>query len=42
MKTKVPSTPGAAGPHVVVHGKVGMGSVTVRGPRRSWWRSMVE
>ncbi|MBN9757357.1 DUF1707 domain-containing protein [Pseudonocardia sp. Ae707_Ps2] len=42
VKTKVPSTPGAAGPHVVVHGKVGMGSVTVRGPRRSWWRSMVE
>ncbi|MFE7203260.1 DUF1707 domain-containing protein [Pseudonocardia alni] len=41
VKTRVPSTPGAAGPHLVVHGKVGMGSVTVRGARRSWWRSVV-
>ncbi|MEJ8279231.1 DUF1707 SHOCT-like domain-containing protein [Pseudonocardia spirodelae] len=41
VTTRVPSAPGAAGPHVVLHGKVGMGSVTVRGARRGWWKSVL-
>ncbi|MBP2370152.1 DUF1707 domain-containing protein [Pseudonocardia parietis] len=41
VKTKVPATPGGSGPHLVVHGKVGMGSLTVRGSRRGWWKAVI-
>ncbi|BBG00621.1 hypothetical protein PSA01_40340 [Pseudonocardia saturnea] len=41
VKTKVPSTPGGSGPHIVVHGKVGMGSLTVRGSRKGWWKAVM-
>lgn len=41
VKTKVPATPGGSGPHVVVHGKVGMGSLTVRGSRKGWWKAVM-
>jgi hypothetical protein len=41
VRTKVPASPGASGPHLVVHGKVGMGSLTVRGSRKGWWRAVL-
>ncbi|GAA1394111.1 DUF1707 domain-containing protein [Pseudonocardia kongjuensis] len=41
VKTKVPSTPGGSGPHIVVRGKVGMGSLTVRGSRKGWWKAVL-
>ncbi|MEV1291839.1 DUF1707 domain-containing protein [Pseudonocardia sp. NPDC049635] len=41
VRTKVPSTPGGSGPHIVVHGKVGMGSLTVRGSRKGWWKAVM-
>ncbi|ALL79165.1 hypothetical protein AD006_26430 [Pseudonocardia sp. EC080610-09] len=41
VKTKVPGTPAGSGPHLVVHGKVGMGSLTVRGSRKGWWRAVL-
>lgn len=41
VKTKVPATPGGSGPHLVVHGKVGMGSLTVRGSRKGWWKAVL-
>lgn len=41
VRTKVPSAPSGGGPHLVVHGKVGMGSVTVRGTRAGWWKAVL-
>lgn len=41
IATKVPGTPGAGGPHLTLHGKVGMGSLTVRGSRRGWWKAVL-
>ncbi|WP_231973994.1 DUF1707 SHOCT-like domain-containing protein [Pseudonocardia sp. HH130630-07] len=40
IRTKVPGTAGP-GPHLTVHGKVGMGSLTVRGARTGWWKQMM-
>ncbi|SFO18672.1 protein of unknown function [Pseudonocardia ammonioxydans] len=41
VKTKVPASPGSSGPHLVVHGKVGMGSLTIRGSRKGWWKAVL-
>nr|WP_255426388.1 DUF1707 domain-containing protein [Pseudonocardia sp. C8] len=41
VKTKVPAAPGGTGPHLVVHGKVGMGSLTVRASRKGWWKAVL-
>lgn len=36
VKSKVPAAGGGSAAHVVFTGKVGMGSLTVRGPRPVW------
>lgn len=36
VKSKVPTAGASAGTHLVISGKVGMGSLTVRGPRPVW------
>ncbi|MDN5920450.1 MAG: DUF1707 domain-containing protein [Pseudonocardia sp.] len=36
VKSKVPASGAGAAPHIVFTGKVGMGSLTVRGPRPVW------
>ncbi|MFP5022900.1 DUF1707 SHOCT-like domain-containing protein [Pseudonocardia phyllosphaerae] len=41
VKTGVPGLPGGSGPHLTVHGKVGLGSLTVRPARRSWWKALL-
>ncbi|MEQ3554784.1 DUF1707 domain-containing protein [Pseudonocardia nematodicida] len=41
VNSKVPQTAGTSGPHLVVHGKVGMGSLTIRGTRTGWWKTVL-
>lgn len=41
VKSRVPATPGDTGPHLVVRGKAGMGSLTVRGSRAGWWKAVL-
>ena len=36
VKSKVSAVATGGGPHLVFTGKVGMGSLTVRGPRPAW------
>lgn len=40
ITTKVPGRAGG-GPHLVVRGKVGMGSLTIRGSRSGWWKAVL-
>ncbi|MFC5995234.1 DUF1707 domain-containing protein [Pseudonocardia hispaniensis] len=38
VSTTVSAQPTGSGPHLVVVGSAGMGTLVIRHPRRSWWR----